>query len=206
MKTGPLCAVVFDFDGTLTLPGALDLPRVKAELGCPADSSILEFLESLDDAAFRERAEAVLCAYETEAAAASRERPSAGELIRYIRRHGLKTGIITRNTRASVLRALENCRGFSLEDFSLLLTRESPFPVKPEPDGVRYAAQVFGTTPERLLMVGDYIYDIEAGNRAGASTAFLDALPDRAFPVPKADYVVRDLAELRGIIAARLEP
>lgn len=204
MKTGPLRAVLFDFDGTLTLPGALDFPRIKAELGCPADRSILEFLESLEDSTLRERAERILCAHELDAAAASRERPSAGALIRYIRRHGLETGIITRNTRASVLRALENCRGFSLEDFSLLLTRESPVPVKPEPDGVRYAAQVFGTTPERLLVVGDYIYDIEAGNRAGASTAFLDALPARRFPVPEADYVVRDLAELRGIIAARL--
>ena len=40
--------VLFDFDGTLTRPGALDFPAIKQELGCPADQAILEYLETED--------------------------------------------------------------------------------------------------------------------------------------------------------------
>ena len=42
--------VLFDFDGTLTRPGALDFPAIKRELGCPLDKPILEYLEVLPPA------------------------------------------------------------------------------------------------------------------------------------------------------------
>ena len=44
----PFCikAVLFDFDGTLTYPGALDYSAIKRELDCPEDRLILEFLET----------------------------------------------------------------------------------------------------------------------------------------------------------------
>ena len=42
-----LRAVVFDFDGTLTRPGALDFPGIKREVGCPPDSFLLEWIEAL---------------------------------------------------------------------------------------------------------------------------------------------------------------
>jgi len=38
-------AVLFDFDGTLTKPGALNFPRLKKTIGCPADVPVLEFIE-----------------------------------------------------------------------------------------------------------------------------------------------------------------
>jgi beta-phosphoglucomutase-like phosphatase (HAD superfamily) len=38
--------VIFDFDGTLTRPGALDFPAIKRELGCPVDEMILEYIET----------------------------------------------------------------------------------------------------------------------------------------------------------------
>jgi len=37
--------VLFDLDGTLTYPGALDFPQFKYELGCPEEKPILEYLE-----------------------------------------------------------------------------------------------------------------------------------------------------------------
>jgi phosphoglycolate phosphatase-like HAD superfamily hydrolase len=51
-----------------------------------------------------------------------------------------------------------------------------------------------------VLVVGDYVFDIEAGAAAGAATAFLTnggPLPDMAV---KPDHVVAELAELRGIL------
>jgi hydrogenase expression/formation protein HypE len=35
--------VLFDFDGTLTRPGALDFSVIKRAIGCRADTPVLEF-------------------------------------------------------------------------------------------------------------------------------------------------------------------
>ena len=38
--------ILFDLDGTLTCPGALDFPSIKREMNCPGDTPILEYLET----------------------------------------------------------------------------------------------------------------------------------------------------------------
>ena len=48
-------------------------------------------------------------------------------------------------------------------------------------------------------MVGDYIYDIEAGNAAGAVTVFIKSRKDRIFTPPKSDFTIEKLAQLREI-------
>ena len=40
-----LRAVLFDFDGTLTVPGQLDFAAIKREVGCPPDQLVLEWIE-----------------------------------------------------------------------------------------------------------------------------------------------------------------
>ena len=37
--------VLFDFDGTLTQPGAIDFLAIKREIGCPKDTAILEYID-----------------------------------------------------------------------------------------------------------------------------------------------------------------
>ena len=73
MKKKPLSlkAVLFDFDGTLTRPGALNFEAIRKALGCPHGLPILEFIESLPDAAEQARLLAQLDRFETEAAAGS---------------------------------------------------------------------------------------------------------------------------------------
>ena len=44
------------------------------------------------------------------------------------------------------------------------------FPAKPEPDVILASLQVFGTSPEDCLLVGDSAADMEAGRRAGVKT------------------------------------
>ena len=62
MINKPFCikAVLFDFDGTLTQPGALNFPLLKETIGCPADIPVLEFIENLPASRMREEVEAVL--------------------------------------------------------------------------------------------------------------------------------------------------
>ena len=51
-----LRAVLFDFDGTLTHPGALDFAAIKREVGCPPDQFVLEWILALPHGAERDAA------------------------------------------------------------------------------------------------------------------------------------------------------
>jgi hydrogenase expression/formation protein HypE len=166
-------AVLFDFDGTLTRPGALDFSVIKREIGCPESIPVLEFLAGVEDDARRQHLFSQLDRFELEGAAASRPNDGAEEIVAFIKAAGLPVGILTRNSRASVGRALENFSRIRLADIDVLITREDPVKIKPSGEGVLLAARKMNVDPSALLLVGDFRFDMEAGGRAGALTAFL---------------------------------
>lgn len=190
-------AVLFDFDGTLTAPGALDFKKIKAELNCPLDQPVLEFIEGLSLIEARRVAYGKLDAFEERGAAASRPNDGAEALLAHLRQSKLPLGIVTRNSRASLVSALKNFSQIGLEDFDIIITREAP--VKPKPSGaaIRLAAQRLGVDPSRVLVVGDFDFDMAAGRRAGALTAWLRT-PGAA---PAAyDLAVDTLPELKSVV------
>ena len=196
MKPYRINAVLFDFDGTLTCPGALDFVAIRREIHCPADRPVLEFIDTLPTAEARRRAHEILDARETAAAAASRPAPGAESLVAWLAAQRIPCGILTRNSRRSVQRALDNFDAIGVGNFAVIITRESPVAPKPSGDGVLLAAERLGVAPERILVAGDFDFDIEAGRRAGALTAHVGG-GDR---VPPCDFPVADLAALRDVI------
>ena len=55
------------------------------------------------------------------------------------------------------------------------------------------------TSPDRSVMVGDYVFDLEAGRRAGSATVYLD--PTGAFPWQDfADLPITTLAEITAML------
>lgn len=199
MLHGPyrIDAVLFDFDGTLTAPGALDFNEIKAELGCPFDQPVLEFIEGLASINERRAAHLRLDAFEERGAAASRPNAGAEDLLAALGRLGVPLGIVTRNSRASVDRALENFSRIAADDFAVIITREDPVKPKPSGEAIRLAARRLSVDPGRVLMVGDFDFDMEAGRRAGAMTAWLRT-PGAA---PAAyDLAVDTLLELKAVV------
>jgi hydrogenase expression/formation protein HypE len=195
-----VAAVLFDFDGTLTLPETLDFAAVRRAVGCPPGLGLLEFLAGIDDAAERQGKEAVLEAMEAEAAERAQENEGASELLESLHRSGVPLGIITRNTRESIDRSLARLPGFDAGYFGVIVTRDLPLSPKPLPDGVRYAAERLGVDVAELLVVGDYAFDIQAGRQAGALTMYLHNDPSGPFHGEGADFVVQSLAEALAII------
>ena len=185
--------VVFDMDGTLVISG-LDFERIRAEANIPDGLPILEFIESASDAA-REKALRVLLAHEGRAARSCSLRPGALHVLGSLRELGMKLALLTRNSRDSVRVVLER---FGLE-FDFWIAREDAAP-KPSPEPVLKTAAGLGLSPAELLVVGDYIFDIEAGRAAGAATALLRQ-DGRPVPDPPPDLVLEDLAELPGCLA-----
>ena len=198
MITGAFCigAVLFDFDGTLTRPGALDFGVIRRSLGCPPDRPVLEYIQTLPTEAERCRAHEVLDAREMQAAAESRPAPGAGALVRWLAGRRVPCGILTRNSRRAVDRALANFDDLGAEDFAVIITRDTPVAPKPSGAGVRLAAERLGIAVEQVLVVGDFLFDIEAGRQAGSLTAHVGG----GRSVPACDFAVSDLAALQDVI------
>jgi len=195
-------AVLFDFDGTLTRPGAIDFAAIRRAIGCPEGTPILEFIAALDPGGpARQAAEAELLARELAAAAGSHPREGAVALFHHLKACGLRLGLHTRNCRAAVQRALENFDGLGLADFDILITRDDPVPPKPHPDGVLLASARLGIEPAGILVVGDFRFDVEAGRSAGAWTALLTPAAGGADPAaPAPDFAITSLDDLRPIV------
>lgn len=193
-------AVLFDFDGTLTLPGSIDFAGIKKAIRCPGDVPILEFIEHLPSAGAQQDAWRVLNRFEEEAARRSRPNEGAEKLVRFLKRRHIRRGILTRNRCASVETALKNFAHVRLSDFNVIITRDHVQRPKPDPEGVQLAVRRLRVPAATLLMVGDYRYDIEAGQRAGAPTVFLESHLTTRRPDPPADFVVRALGEVANII------
>src|SRR5690606_3977078 len=56
-----------------------------------------------------------------------------------------------------------------LFDHRFVVGRERCAP-KPDPAGVRMLMSAWGAAPEHTVMVGDYLFDMQAGRAAGAMT------------------------------------
>ena len=125
----------------------------------------------------------------------------AEDLVRFLRDRGLKTGIISRNSLQSIEIALGNFATLRPGHFDLIFTRDDPYPPKPSPDGIRAAALRMGVPADQVLVIGDYLFDIEAGYQAGARTAFLTNRGTLVCRDPQPDFTIDRLEEVKDIVA-----
>lgn len=185
--------VVFDMDGTLTI-SPLDFDRIRAECGLPAGQPILEFLREAPEPQ-KGQVEAVLEQHERRAAQECTLRDGTKAVIEELRGRGLKVALLTRNSAESVKIVLSR---FGLR-FDCWVSREDAEP-KPSAAPVLKMARKLGLAPEELLVVGDYVFDVQAGRAAGALTAFLRT-ENRVEPPPESDVVLQDLRELMDVLS-----
>lgn len=202
MKNTPFCikAVLFDFDGTMTCPGALDFSVIKEAIGCPADMPVLEFIEKLPDPGQQKKALSIIEQFEINAAGNSKPSPGAEELILYLRSKDIRVGIISRNSLQSIKRALENFESIDESDFDLIISRDDYVKPKPSAQGILLAAKKLKVDVKHLFVVGDYIFDIQAGKNAGAVTVFLDTKAAGGTSFIESDYTISSLDELKKIV------
>jgi HAD superfamily hydrolase (TIGR01509 family) len=200
MRGKTIKGVLFDFDGTLTLPGALDFPAIKRELNCPPHLPILEYLEMVPPEA---KAALMKILESAEEKAAEQSLPNAGaeECLLSLRHNGLLLGIITRNSLPSVRLAMKRFETVGLHDFSAVITRDDSLP-KPHPDGVHKACERMGLGASEVMVVGDFRFDVMAGKAAGACTVLLtNGRPSVMAPGdPEPDFTVTCLEEILTLI------
>lgn len=182
---------VFDMDGTLTV-AVHDFEAIKRALDIPLDDDILGHLAALPavEAAAKH---AWLLEHERELAAASQPAPGALELVRELRARDCRLGILTRNAHPLALLTLQ---AIGLDDcFAVadVLGRDEAIP-KPDPAGLLQLAERWQVSPQQLVMVGDYRYDLECARAAGAHGVLVN-LPENPWPTLSSGYA-EDCAEL----------
>ena len=105
--------------------------------------------------------------------------PHAKEAIKELRAMGVKIAILTNKHRDRTIATLRMLGIEALIDF--IVGYDDVKRPKPDPEGMRVIMNHFSSAPERILFVGDTIYDYEVAIRSGVHSA-LAAWSLRRFP------------------------
>ena len=201
-------ALIWDFDGTLLdtyPPMSRDLQQTMADLGVtlPLEELLARFQISRGEVlAYCARqsgltAEAVDRAYRDDVARrghpAAETFPHVRDILSRFQAAGGRSFLFTHRSE-SVHLYLQKA-GLT-RYFTDVVSSGTVFARKPDPAGNLYLAETHGLDPARMLAVGDRELDVLAGKRAG-----MDACLFRGKGAPTAaDYQIRDMAELAGLI------
>lgn len=187
-------AVIFDLDGTITVP-SLDFGKIKKEIGLKDVSKpILEQMQFMSDAE-KKRAEQIVLKHEKQAAQLSILNDGAKETMENHREMGMKIGILTRNIREHA-ELVADRHGLKFDAIADRFTG----PVKPDPHGMFYICEKFGVLPSQALAVGDYLFDIISANSAGCVSVLYKSHKNADEFTKHARYSIDDLSELLNIV------
>jgi HAD superfamily hydrolase (TIGR01509 family) len=187
---------IFDMDGTLTM-GIHDFDAIKVTLELPLDQPILEALAGLP-ATIAQPKHQKLAEIEWALARQATAQPGAHQLLERLCAQGKQVGILTRNGKAIAHETLAACGLLDFFEPEHILSRDCCAP-KPEPDGILQLLATWQTAPQAAVMVGDYVFDLEAGRRAGTATVYID--PTGEFPwKAHADHRITALTSLLGLL------
>lgn len=183
---------LFDMDGTLTC-AMHDFDAMRAELDLPAGKPILESLAAMEPLeASRKRQK--LDAMELTMAAQARAQRGSVSLLQHLQTRGAYLGIVTRNGKLianATLAAAGLDEYFSQET---IISRDC-CRAKPDPAGIEMLLQRWSANASDAVMVGDYLFDLQAGHAAGTTTVHMDV--DAQFAWPEVtDHCVSSLPEL----------
>ncbi len=184
-------AVAFDLDGTITKTNVSFTP-FRERIGC-GEGNVLDYIDKADGEE-RERYYRVLDEYEKKMQEDCELNPGFTETMHFLDSNGIKTGIVTRSSRNHaevVVRKL----GIPIK---YIMARED---AEPKPSGMPLImlSKMLDVPTEKMLFIGDFLWDMLAGKNAGVKTVLLLNEKSKKF-AHLADYTVERLDEIIGII------
>lgn len=182
-------AIIFDMDGTLTLP-YINWQKLRADIVCPPEKNIIEHIESLPPEQAKQ-ANDILLATEREAAERADINAGASELVQTLKDRGLKLALVTNNHREAMHLILQR---YNLT-FDLTLSRDDGT-LKPAPDLILKTLETFQIHPHEALGIGDSQYDILACTAANVRCIYLT----HGAPKIKHDPSITTLTEMLSFI------
>jgi hydrogenase maturation factor/beta-phosphoglucomutase-like phosphatase (HAD superfamily) len=193
-------AVFFHLESTLVRPTKLDINRCKTSIGCPAETTTLDYLQSLSKAEDQSHAQSSLDLLELEAAADSKSPPGTVEMLQYLELKGLRLAIFSHGSPAFVDLLLKNLNSASVQNFNPVISRLELMATTPAPSVIQLATQKLELAPDQILVVTADSIILQQARNAGAVAVFFDpsATPDMA----KAEdaYQISQLDQLKKIV------
>ncbi|KGX91834.1 HAD family hydrolase [Pontibacillus marinus] len=183
-------AIIFDFDGTLanTLPicyvafqrvfkdfddKELSPAEIRSMFG-PSETGII--YENLNHSKKEMAIELFYKEYEEKHQQSVTQNNEMIELITYVKEKGMKIGIVTGKARRSLDISLKQLQMDQL--FDVIITGDDVIEPKPHPEGLYKALSALEVERNDSMFIGDSDADIEAGLRAGITTAGVHWLPN----------------------------
>jgi phosphoglycolate phosphatase-like HAD superfamily hydrolase len=200
-----LRGVVFDMDGTLTVPN-LDFGAMYERCGVPLDQDLLAVVDAMKPEP-RAAAWAIIDEMEAEGRRSLNLCPGAIDLAKWLAERGIPMAVVTRNsvTTADHLNsALWTATG--LPPLSPVISRDTEgVAAKPDPAALHAIAATWDAPLSSLLMVGDSPKnDVAFAKGAGVATALVDS--GRRYVEGGdggdggADFTVESLSELVSLL------
>jgi phosphoglycolate phosphatase-like HAD superfamily hydrolase len=122
------------------------------------------------------------------------------ELLDWLDVNQLRRALFSRNTHDAVKRIMKR---LELRFDPVICREHAPF--KPDPRGIWQICDNWGVRHDEVLMLGDYLYDIQAGKNAGVRTVLITHGKTWDF-AQDADFVLTDFSELPALLQPHLYP
>ncbi|GMI69882.1 hypothetical protein like AT2G33255 [Hibiscus trionum] len=214
-KPRRLRGVVFDMDGTLTVPvidfaamykavlGDDEYKRIRAEN--PSGIDILHHIENWSPDKQRE-AYQIIADFEKQGLDRLQIMPGAAELCGFLDAKKIRRGLITRNVKEAI--DLFHQR-FGMMFYPALSREFRPY--KPNPAPLLHICSTWNIQPNEVMMVGDSLKDdVACGKRAGAVTCLLDekgryGTQEFANLDLKPDFKVSSLNEVHSLLKSNFD-
>jgi len=127
--------------------------------------------------------------------------PGVKETLEYLRNKGIRMAVATtKHVEMSVILL----KGLGIDDYFEMIVGEGDYHhEKPDPESLYVIMEKLGISPQETLMVGDTVYDIEAGKLAGTKTCAVTYGIDSRKELEEygPDFVVDKFDELKKIIS-----
>jgi len=199
----PVSGIIFDLDGTLTLPGLIDFASLRSQLNLPPHGDLIEALKT------SENAKKIIEEAEIKACHTMELQKNYKELINFLKYNAkLPLAIITRNSSISVDYFLQH-HGFSEKEkiYDYTLDRDCIHGYKPSPKPLHFIRESWKIPLNRsyeLFMIGDSIDDLKAAKAANIRSILVKFTllnkKNNHHLTPLADFVVDNLNEIIEII------
>lgn len=182
---------IFDLDGTLTI-ARHDFAALRRQLGLAQDADILSVFDTASPSRATELKQ-LIADWEWAQVPGTQAADGAWELLEQLSHRRCNLAILTRNLRDIAFATLDEigCRSF-FEDGHVLGREDAQ--AKPSPQGIERCLALMETGLP-AIMVGDYIYDVQAGKTAGCKTILASSTLEPGW-TPFVDLHVHALTEL----------
>ena len=167
-------AVILHLETTLVQKNILEAKAIKAEIGCPPEISILDYVRGMSKAEEKSRVLTVLEEHELSAADHAKPAPGAEAIAHYFERKELGLAIVSHRSLTSVRKMLEALSFISNSDLGVIISREELLAGSSVTDPIQLAAEKMNLPLDQVLAVSGDPAFLQNAQRIGAVTVVLN--------------------------------